>query len=178
MIPIKIADKKYKIKTIDELSTAEFIELQKIEKPDVLKYVAWQTNTTYDKAFFAIISPTVEKAIGVIPDITKMSVAKWVNKKNIIDTVGQRHQVESSDLKGYELLVLCLAVAQARSNNFEDIEKLKSEYMTKPFAEILPSGFFFFKIYNYGKNKGQKRLSLRRVLTKIRSLRNQQESKS
>jgi len=178
MIPIKIGPKKYKIKTITELNTTEFIELVKIENPDVLKYVAWQTNTTYDKAFFAIISPTVEKAIGTIPDITKMPVAKWVNKKNIIDTVGQRHQIESSDLKGYELLVLCLAVAQARSNNFEDIEKLRSKYMTMPFAEILPSGFFFFKIYNYGKNKERKRLSLRQVLTKIRSLRNRQELKS
>jgi hypothetical protein len=175
MIPIKIANKKYKIKTIDELNTAEFIELQKIEKPDVLKYVAWQTKTTHENAFFAIISPTVEKAIGMIPDITKLSVPKWVNKKNIIDTVGQRHQIESSNLKGYELLILCLAVAQARSNNFEDIEKLKAKYLLMPFTEILPAGFFFFKIYNYGKSKGRRLLNLRQVLTKIMSLRNRQE---
>lgn len=170
MIPIKIGEKKYNIKVISELTTAEFIELSKIEKPDVLKYVAWQTGVTNEKAFFAIIDPIVEKAIGTVPDITKMKMSKFFDKKKLIETVGQRHQIEGSGLTGYELLVLTLAVAQARSNNYEDVEKLRKKYMNMPFAEVLPAGFFFFKTYRTGKKSVRSYLNLILALIKIRSL--------
>ena len=170
MIPIKIGTKKHKIKTIDELNTAEFIELGKIEKPDILKYVSWQTGVTNDKAFFAVISPVVEKAIGQIPDITKLPFSKKFDKKKIIDTVGQRHQIESSKITGYELLVLCLAVAQGRTNNATEINELVQKYMKMSFIDVLPSGFFFFKNFSSGKKKGIRLLLWQAVLTKIRSL--------
>ena len=168
--PIIIDGKKYKIKAIKDLTTAEFIELSKIENPDVLKYIAFQTGVTIDKAFFAIISPQVEKAIGKIPDITKMPVPKWVDKSKIIETVGQRHQIESSNVTGLELLVLCLAVSQARSNNFDEVQKLQDEYMKQPFAQVLPAGFFFFKTFRNGKKRGLKSFVLQLASTSIKNL--------
>src|SRR3972149_5816605 len=110
MIPITISGKKYKIKPISALTTKEFIEMSTIKDMDYIKYIAWQTGEPFDKAFFAVTSITVEQAIGTAPDITKLPIPKWVDKNKIIDTVGQRHQVENSLLSGFELLVFCLAV--------------------------------------------------------------------
>lgn len=166
--PITIDGKKYNIKAISELTTAEYLQLNKIKKPDVLKYISWQTGVSIKKIFFAVIDPKVEKAIGQIPDVTKMKVAKWVDKNKQIETVGQRHQIESSQVKGLELLVLCLAVSQARSNNFEDVEKLQAEYMKMPFTEVLPSGFFFFKNYKTGRKNARSFLNWLLDLIKTR----------
>jgi len=154
MIPIKIAGKKYNIKSIPELSTAEFIELSKIDKLDTLKYIAWQTKLPFKDCFYAIISFAVEKSIGNMPDITKLPKSERFDYRKIIDTVGQRHQIEASNLTGLELLVFVLAVSQARSNNIDDVYKYRYEYMQLPFSEVLPAGFFFFKIFNLGRNLG------------------------
>ena len=183
MIPIKINNKKYKIKRIDQLTTKEFIELSKIvdecfalELPEseiqsqiVLKYISWQTGESFKNSFFATTSKSINEAIGKIPDITKLSLPKWIDKKNIIETIGQRHQIENSKLKGYELLVFTLAVANAKSNNIEDVNKLHDKYLQMPFMEILSAGFFFFKNYKYGKKSVRKLLNWLLDLIKIRN---------
>jgi len=164
MIPILISNKKYKIKSIAELTTAEFIELSKIENCDTVKYIAWQTGVSMQDSFFAVTAKSVELAIGAAPDITKIKKPKGFDYSKIIETVGQRHQIENSGKEGFELLVYCLAVAQARSNNFEVISNLEAEYLQRPFAEILPAGFFFFKIYSNGRKPDRKILNWLRHL--------------
>lgn len=171
MIPITISDKKYKIKTILELTTREFIELTKIEDLSFIKYIAWQTSSDLEKAFFVKMSKSVELAIGVVPDVTKMKRPKRFDYSKTIQTVGQRHQVEASNLTGYELLVFCLAVSQAQSNNIDKVHELRDAYLDQPFAEILPAGFFFFKSLEPGKNFGQKILMKFSSLIKIRNSR-------
>lgn len=152
--PILIGGKKYKIKPIKDLTTEEFIELSKIENCDFIKYIAWQTGVSFEEAFYTKISKPVELAIGVSPDITKLPKSDKFDYTKLIDTVGQRHQVETLNVTGLELLVYCLAISQARSNNYEDVEKLRAEYLKENFAEILPAGFFFFKKYRAGRKRG------------------------
>jgi len=154
MIPIKIGSKKYSIKPISELNTAEFIELSKIENLDFVKYIAWQTSVDLDKAFFAVTSKSVENAIGVVPDVSKLPKPKGVDYSKIIQTVGQRHQIETCGLEGYELVVFILAVAQACSNNIDEVDALRGEYMKAPFNIILPAGFFFLKNLEHGRKFG------------------------
>jgi len=174
MIPIKIGNQKYKIKAIHELTTAEFIELSKIDNIDMLKYISWQTGLSEEKTFFAVVSNTVEKAIGVIPDIKEMPKSKKFDYKKIIETVGQRHQIEKCKFEGYELLVFVLAVSQAASNNIDKVEELRAQYLDMPFTEILPSAFFFFKILQGGKRKEMKLLNWLRCSIKILNLRKPQ----
>jgi hypothetical protein len=162
MIPIKIDGKKYSIKAINQLTTAEFIELSKVPELDIIKYISWQTGT---EAFFAEVSRTVEKAIGVVPDISLLPKPKWPDYSKLIFTLGQRHQIENSGLTGYELLVFVLAVSQARSLNIDDVNKLRYSYLNMPFTEILPAGFFFYKILRTGKKPG--RVFLRRLRARI-----------
>lgn len=159
MIPILISGKKYKIKSIAELSTAEFIELSKIENCDTVKYISWQTKLSMQDSFFAVTSKSVEQAIGKVPDITKLKRPKGFDYSKIIETVGQRHQVENSGKDGFELLVYCLAVAQARSNNIEKVQELEADYLTRNPRLIMPAGFFFFKSYRGGKKRGDKILN-------------------
>jgi hypothetical protein len=168
MIPIKISDKKYSIKAISELTTAEFIELSKIENCNVIKYIAWQTGCKLEDSFFAVTSKTIEQAIGQAPDITKLPRPKGFDYTKTIDTVGQRYQIENSGLIGYPLLVFSLAVAQARSNNIDDVRKLEQDYLTRNPRLILPAGFFFFRNYRYGNPKGFDFLNLLRDLIKRR----------
>lgn len=155
MVPIKINSKSYKIKSISELNTAEFIELSQIEALDFVKYVSWQTGQSMNDAFFAVTSKAVELAIGTVPDISKIPAPKlkYIDLKKTIATLGQRHQVEGCNLTCYDLLVFCLAVAQAHSVNIDDVYLLRDVYMKKPWKEILPSGFFFYKIYSRGNKK-------------------------
>ena len=171
MIPIKIGTKKYKIKAIHELTTSEFIELSKIENIDMLKYIAWQTGLDEESTFFAVVSNTVENAIGTIPDIKTMSRSKKFDYTKIIETVGQRHQVEKCKYEGYDLLVFVLAVSQAASNNIDKVEELRLKYLDMPFAEVLPSAFFFFKILRGGRRKGMNLLNWLRCSIKIPNLR-------
>ena len=174
MIPITIQNKKHKIKSIAELTTKEFIDMSTIDDMDYVKYIAWQTGLTFEKAFFAVTSKTVEQAIGKAPDITKLQVAKWVDKTKLIDTVGLRQQVETSGLDGYKLLVYCLAVSQAHSLNSDDVQALIDKYNEMSFIEILPSGFFFYKNFNRGKEKGVNFSGLLRGLMRIRKSRKAQ----
>lgn len=167
LIPIKIKGKPYRIKPITELTTKEFIALCKIENLDIVKYIAWQTGVKMDTAFFAITSPAVNKAIGQIPDITKLPFPKTFNKSNVIETVGQRHQIEGCGLDGFELLVFVLAVAQAKSNNIDDVNKLRADYLDRPFTEILPAGFFFYKNLNSGRRGAVSYLKRLPVLIKM-----------
>lgn len=171
MIPIKINGKRYKIKSIAELSTAEFIELSKIEALDYVKYISWQTKLSMKDSFFATTDKVIELAIGSVPDVSKIDKPKlkYVDYKKTISTVGQRHQVESCSLSGYELLVFCLAVSQAHSVNIDDVYKLRDDYMQKPWQEILPAGFFFFKIYSRGKRSEPNALKKLLSLIRIRS---------
>jgi hypothetical protein len=171
-IPIIISGKKYKIKAINDLTTKEFIEMSKIDNLDYVKYIAWQTKREFNDAFFAVTSKTVEKAIGNVPDITKIKRPKGFDYKNTIQTVGQRHQVESSNLTGYELLVFTLAVSQAKSNNIDDVNKLRDEYLKQSFSLILPAGFFFFRTLQTGKNYVGKSLERLAELIKMLFLRN------
>lgn len=166
MIPLIIAGKKYRIKAIDELTTAEFIELSKIENVDLIKYIAWQTGINTDKAFFAITDSATEAAIGKAPDITKLKPlpSKLIDYKKTLTTVGQRHQVESCNLSGFDLLVFTLAVSQACSVNIDDVYKLRDQYLQMDWRLILPAGFFFYKKYRRGKR------SVRRLLKKLLEL--------
>lgn len=167
MIPIIIEGTKYKIKSIAELNTSELIELSKLEAVDTIKYIAWQTGCSFENSFFAVTDNAIEKSIGKAPDITKMKLpkVKYVDFSKTLTTVGQRHQVEGSGLSGYELLVFVLAVSQARSLNIDDVYKLRDIYLKKSWQEILPAGFFFYKIYKAGSAPGLKGLLKRLVST-------------
>jgi hypothetical protein len=171
MIPIKIGKTAYRIKSISELNTREFLELTKLPAIDTVKYIAWQTGADLNSAFFAVTSSVVESAIGTIPDITKLPRPKGFDYSKLIDTVGQRHQVENSGKTGYELLVYCLAVAQARSNNSDQVAVLEADYLTRPFTDILPAGFFFFQNYKTGRKSGRRYLSWLPALIKTQNLR-------
>lgn len=174
MIPITINKKKYTIKSIDELNTKDFIELSKIKECSTVKYIAWQTGLKIDEVFFAVTSNILDKAIGKAPDITKLPLAitDYMDYKKTVETVGQRHQIEESKKEGFELLVFCLAVAQAHSTNIDDVNHLYDNYLTKPYAEILPAGFFFFKNYRHGRSKGQSFLIWLLELIRMWHLRN------
>ena len=97
----------------------------KIEELDLVKYISWQTGFKMKDAFFAVLSPAVEKAIGKVPDISQLKKPDidYVDYDKKIETVGQRHQVEQSGKEGFELLAFTLAVSQARSNNIDDVNK-------------------------------------------------------
>lgn len=151
MIPIKINGKKYQIKSISELTTSDFIELSKIEDLTFVKYIAFQTGLSLEEAFYCVTSNAIEKGIGIMPDVTVLKFCKRFDKKKLIETVGQRHQLETCNKTGLELLVYALAVAQAKSNNSDDVDHLYRLYMQQPFHEVLPSGFFFFKKYRFGR---------------------------
>jgi len=169
-IPITINGKKYTIKSIDELTTKEFIELSNIEDINIVKYISWQADIKLEDAFFAVTSKSIEKTIGVIPDIKKLKRLElnYIDYSKTIETLGQRHQIEESNLSGYELLVFILAVSQTRSMNIDDVNKLRDDYLDKPFYEILPAGFFFFKILNNGSKYG--RNFLKRTIRFLRTL--------
>jgi hypothetical protein len=145
-----------------------------IKDMDYVRYIAWQTGESFDSAFFAVTSKTVERAIGKALDITKLKIPKWVDKTKLIDTVGQRHQIENSGLSGFELLVYCLSVSQGRSNNSDVIEALQSRYLDMPFTEVLPAGFFFFKNFRDGRKRGGNCLRWLPGLTKMLSLKKRQ----
>lgn len=178
MIPLKIRNLKYKIKAIDELTTAEFISLSKIENPDLIKYISWQLNIPLDKAFQAVIDPLLITAIGTMPDITKMPKPKGFDYSKIIQTVGQRFQVEESGLSGFDLLVFVLAVSQAQSMNIDEVYKLRDSYLVKPFKETLPAGFFFFKTLQNGKPSARNFLRKLQALINTALKRNRRELKS
>jgi hypothetical protein len=179
-IPITIAGNKYSIRPINKLTTSEFIELSKIENLDVVKYISWQTGVRMNDAFFAVTSKSIELAIGQVPDVSKIKrpKLKYVDYSKTIETVGQRHQIESSGLTGFELLVYCLAVAQARSVNVEDVNRLRDEYMSKPFIEVLPAGFFFFKTYRFGRSNALSFLKKLLLLIRTSNLKKMLVSKS
>lgn len=172
MIPIIIKNRKYKVKPIASLTTAEFIELSKVEDLDIMKYIAWSTSSTMDDVYFVKISPVVEQLIGTIPDVTKLPPPAWAKKQSPIDMIGQRHQVERSGKEGLDLLVFVLAVAMARSNDEEKVNILYNCYMTLPFVEVLPAGFFFSTNLANGKNsdKISLRLSLHSMMNVISKL--------
>ena len=169
-IPITINGKKYSVRPIADLSTGEFLEFAKVKNPDIMKYIAFETKTKHKDAFFAVISPTVEKSLGKIPDVSKLKrpALSYIDYSKSIETVGQRHQIEDSNLKGYDLLVFTLAVSQAQSMNIDDVNKLKDEYLKKPFLEILPAGFFFLKKSAHGRNNVVGFFAKRKALTAIR----------
>jgi hypothetical protein len=179
MIPIKIANKKYTIKSIPELTTKEFVELSTIEDIDTIKYIAWQTGVTIDKAFFAVIDSRVEQEIGIVPDITKMQrpILKYVDYSKTVQTVGQRHQIEISNLSGYKLLVHVLAVSQAQSNNIDEVYKLRDDYMQRSWIQILPAGFFFYQKLRHGNRQERDYLEKLRTLINILLRKNRQAVK-
>lgn len=155
MIPIRVSNKKYKIKSIDELTTREFIEVSKIESLDMVKYIAYQLAIPKDKAFFAQLDPKLIAAIGKIEDVRKLPKPKGLfDYTKTIQTVGQRHQIEESNLTDYELLVYVLAVSQALSSNIDEVYKLRDKYMYMSFKDVLPAGFFFFKNLQSGSSYG------------------------
>lgn len=170
MIPIKINNKKYKIKSIDELTTSEYIELDGNKDFDIVKYIQWQTKCDFNDAFFATTSKGLEIAIGQKRDITKMPmlVVPYFDYKKTLETVGHRYQIEQSGLDGLKLLVFCLAVAQANDTNIDRVNQLVKYYNRKPWQEILPAGFFFFKNYRNGRSFAQG--CLMRLMDRIRIL--------
>lgn len=170
MIPIIIDNKKYKIKAIDELNTKEFIELTSLPELDTIHYIAWQTKTDLSRSFFATSTKAIDLAVGKIKDPLKLPIPKWVNTKLLIETVGQRHQIEESKLTGYPLIVFILAVSQARSNDIDKVNELRDKYMLMDWIEIIPAGIFFFKILNYGLIKEKNFFKRILILIKIQLL--------
>lgn len=156
MIPIKINKKKYKIKPLADLTVEEFIEVSQIENLDVIKYISWATGIDTKDAFFAEISYSVEKAIGKMPDYENLPVTYDMSCS--IETVGQRYQIESSNLKGAELILFVLAVGIAKSNNIDHVYKVRDELLEKKATDVIPSALFFFKILEIGSKKGGKYL--------------------
>jgi len=186
-IPIKINGKKYVVPQLCDLSTKDFIEVAKIEgivkdggSFDTVKYIAWYLKLNIKKAFFATLPDKLHRELSYFPDIekTKPPALDYIDTKKAIYTVGQRFQVEESSLKGYELTVFVLAVAQAESNNIDGVNELYHFYMSKPAVYILPHAFFFSKIYANGKNTGVSFLRWPRALIKILGLRNKQGHKN
>lgn len=178
LIPIKIGKKKYKIKPIIELTTKEFIELSKMDGMDYVKYISWQTGVKFESVYFALISKSVEQAIGEAPDITKMKLTGNYDYTKYIDRVGLRHQLEACEKTGFELLAYALAVSQAYSLNIDEVEKLYDKYMDEPFKEVLPAGFFFFKRFENGNRKETSILKRLLNLMRTMKLRKQQGVKS
>lgn len=174
MIPLKITQDghttKYMIKSINELTTREFIKLSKIENPSIIDYLAISTGITYDKACeFKIEKPwLIQKAIGEIPDIEKLPVPEWTNK-NVIETIGQRYLIEtnSEKFKNYDLIVFVMAVAMKRTMNIDEIYKYMEYLYNRSFIEVIPAARFFFLNFKYGKSKGNIILNLIRKLIKI-----------
>jgi len=169
MIPITIQSKKYSIKSIDEINAKEFIELMALTPIDSVKYIAWQTGLKLEEAFFCTISKAVEKGIGQIPDISKLPKSKLFDYSKLIDTIGQRHQIEQSKLSEYELIVFCLAVSQAQSFNIDEVQQRYDEYLELPFKDVFAAGFFFCKNLEHGRSKGLRRLMKQLFLTKTKS---------
>lgn len=155
-IPIKINDKKYTVKPALEMTVVEYVKFEALKVKDVPSYISMMTGIKMKDAFFAVMSPAIENAIGTVPDIRKVKKPKRsdIDYTKSIDTVGQRHQIEDANLSGARLLVLTLAVSQARSMNIDDVYKLRDKYMSEPFIEILPAAFFFFNRLRRGRNKG------------------------
>ena len=162
-IPIKINGKSYKVPMLCDLSTREFIEVSKIEgiatesgQFDSVKYIAWYLNLDTKDTFFATMPDKLHRELSYFPDVRNMAlpILDYIDPKKTIETVGQRFQVEESSLKGYELTIFILAVAQAGSNNIDEINNLFDFYMTRPAVHILPYAFFFSKISKSGKSKG------------------------
>jgi len=173
MIPITIQGRKYKIKSIPELNTFEFIELNKLNNVDYVKYISQQTELPLSEAFFAVVPKSIEKAIGIIPDITKLQFPKRkdIDKNKTVQTVGQRHQIEACNKTGFNLMVFVLAVSQACSSNIDDVNKLYESYLKQPFTEILPAGFFFLLTLKNGSRLELLSSKMRAVLIKILNLR-------
>ena len=132
-IPIKINNKSYKVPQLCDLNTKDFIEVSKIEgiatekeQFDSVKYIAWYLKLDTKEAFFATMPDKLHRELSYFPDVRKTSLMPldYIDPKKTIETVGQRFQVEESGLKGYELAVFVLAVAQAQSNNIDEVNKL------------------------------------------------------
>lgn len=177
MIPIKIGGKPFKIKPINSLITREFVEVSKIKNLDLMKYIAWFTGVKNEDAFFAKISNTVVEAIGQFKPIEKMPFPNTFDKRKLIETIGQRHQIERCKKKDYELLIYILAVSQAQTNDTSKVNEMYESYLEMPYVEVLPAGFFFYKNLKTGSNLEMKSFVWRRWLKKIKSLRSRPESK-
>lgn len=150
MIPIIVEGKKVQIKKIKELNVSDLIELEKIEGLNIVKYIAWATGISNEDAFFTKIDRHVIKAVGTFPPIDSLPVLpKYLDYS--VDTLGQRYQIESSNLQGYELVIFTLAVAMARSNNIDDVDRIVKELRERPYMEVLPAGVFFLKTLGVGK---------------------------
>lgn len=175
MIPIIISKKKYAIKSISELTTSEFIELTSIKDLDYVSYISWQTGETLENSFFAYHSKVIEDGIGVIQDFTKMHKSSTYDYNKLIDTVGQRHQVERSKKSGLELIVYCLAVSQVRSFDDSKIQQRYDYYMQQNWKKILPSGFFFMRTLRNGQSIGAKLLRMLKFKTAVLSIRKMQD---
>lgn len=157
MIAIKINGKSYKIKEISELTTKEFIEVNRIEELDQLKYIAWTTKQEFQLIWKSKISESVIKMIGTMPDVTALPIPREVLGKNIksyeISTIGQRFMIEThTKYKGFDLLVFICAVALTVSPNINEIESCMERLYKLPFSVTLPAGHFFFHHLTSGRN--------------------------
>lgn len=177
MIPITINNKKHKIKSIDELTTGEFIEVTRIENIDTLKYLAWATKVEYLTVFKSRIPDVVINEIGTIPDITKLKVTKqllgkYVNRYDV-SMIGQRFIIETTKkYKGYDLLVFITAVAFTQSADLGEIEEYMERLYNEYFYLVLPVGNFFFQNLQNGRNTGVSFSVKIKRLTRILLLKN------
>ena len=173
MIPITINEKKYMIKSCDELTTKEFFEINKIENLDLLKYISWATKEDYSKVFHARISESVIKQIGSLKDdlpLPKKVIGIPV-EINIIDTIGQRFMIETSNKKESDLLIFVCAVALSKSEDYTVIEQYENRLLNALYTEVIPAAQFFFIHLQNGRNLGISSFRKTLLLIKIKASR-------
>lgn len=180
MIPIKINGKKYQIKAISELNTQEYIDVNRIENLDAIKYLSWATKQDLELIWMSKVSDAVIKMIGTMPDIEKLPVPRELLRKNIksheITTIGQRFMIEqTTKYKGFDLLVFITAVALTNSPDIGVIEQCMKQLYNLPFKDVIPTGRFFFLNFQSGRSSAMTFLRRIKSLIRMRLSRNKPE---
>lgn len=158
MIPITINGKKYQIKSIDELTAREFIEVTRIENMDKIKYLEWSTKCKYEIIYTTKISPQVLELIGDIENIGDIPVPKFLLNKHVnsykIETIGQRFQIETSKYEGYDMLVFIVAVAFVNNPDISKVTYFMNILYDQNYKDVMAVGNFFFQNFMNGNNTG------------------------
>jgi hypothetical protein len=185
MIPILVNKKTYSIKSIDELSTKEFIEFSRKPAPfSKLDYIAWQTGLSFDEVFVLPIPDSILLSIGEMPDLESLPIQKYIFrihvKSHTIQSVGQRFMIETHGAKyeGYDLLVFVCAVALTRSSNIDTIEAMMDRLYGESFKNVLPVASFFLSTLRSGRNRGLISLGSFKRSIKMLKLRSRRALKS
>lgn len=174
MIPITINGKKYQVKSIDELTAKEFIEVSRIEQLDKMKYLEWATGLKFEIIYTTKISQQVLDLIGDIQDIETIPVPKYLMNKHVksyeISTIGQRFQIETCKHKGFDLLVFIVAVAFVNNPDITKVTDYMKVLYKQNYKDVMAVGNFFFQNLQNGRNTGMNYLSkiMYRIKTRLR----------